>query len=130
MDAVVGSNREVAKMRKGAMNLLELRPQRNLEWNQNEEHRVVLMVPKFRGRFARKWLMPRLRKPDIRVKLDAFGSYVWTRCDGRTTIEEIGRQMAENFDEPLDPLYDRIGQFIRRLVKDKFLTLDSSSPPG
>ena len=118
------------KTTKQAMNLLDLRPHRNLDWIEGEEKRVVLLVPKFRGRFTRKWLVPRLPKPDIKVKLDAFGSYVWTRCDGNTTVEEIGRQMAVHFNEPLDPLYDRIGIFVRKLVKDKFLTLDTSPPTG
>lgn len=115
---------------KEALNLLELKPRRNLSWQINDEDRIVLLVPKFRGKLARKWVVPRLPKPDIRVTLDAFGSYVWQRCDGETTVEEIGRRMAEHFNEPLEPLYDRIGIFLRRLVKDRFLILDPSHTPS
>ena len=112
------------------VNLLELKPRRNLSWQTNDNDRIVLLVPKFRSRLARKWVVPRLPKPDIRVTLDAFGSYVWQRCDGETTVEEIGRQMAEHFNEQLEPLYDRIGIFLRRLVKDRFLILDPSHTPS
>jgi hypothetical protein len=104
-------------------NLLDLRPKRNLEW-ETAGDRVILLVPRFRGRISNKLLAPLFARPNIRVKLDSFGSYVWNRCDGGTTVMDIGEGMAETFGEPLDPLYDRIGRFLRTLARDRFLTME------
>ncbi|MBM2846267.1 MAG: hypothetical protein HW407_1579 [Bacteroidetes bacterium] len=105
------------------VNLLQLRPTRNLQWETMDEG-VVLLIPKFRNRLLVRWLVPMLAKPTIRVKLDPLGSYFWICCDGSTTVAVIGERMAGKFGETVEPLYDRIGKFVRMLARDKFLTLD------
>lgn len=89
----------------------------------SENGRVTLIVPKFKNKYLVKWFVPLLAKPNIKVKLDALGSFVWSRCDGRTSVGQIGQDMAEAFGEPLDELYDRIGRFISKLANDKFVEL-------
>ena len=106
---------------KESQNLLTLRPKRNIEWEPREDNLVVLLVPKFRSRFLAKWFVPMLAKPNIRVKLDERGSFVWQRCDGDTTVEIIGEQMARAFNEPVESSYHRIGKFIQQLSRSKFL---------
>jgi hypothetical protein len=106
-------------------NLLTLKPKRNLEWETQPNANVVLLIPKFRNRLLVKWFVPMLSKPNIRLKLDDRGSFVWQRCDGKTTIEEIGKQMSATFSEPLDSTYDRIGKFMQKFTRDKFLLLDT-----
>lgn len=106
------------------VNLLELKPRRNLEWESREGDLVTLVVPKFKNRWILRWFVPLLAKPNIRVKLDKFGSYLWRRCDGEATVKEIGEGMAAEFGEPLDSLYDRIGKFIQKLARDNFLILN------
>ena len=105
------------------VNLLELKPSRNLEWEEGEGGLVVLLVPKFRNHYIVKWFVPMLAKPNIRVKLDALGSAVWTQCDGKTTVGEMGEAMVKEFDESLDSIFERIGKFIQRLARDGFLLL-------
>jgi hypothetical protein len=106
-----------------AVNLLELKPQRTLEWETLEDGRVALLIPRFRNRFAVKWFLPMFAKPHIRLKLDGYGSFVWSRCDGKTAVEEIGKAMSEQFGEAPDPLYERIGKFLHRLEHEKFLVI-------
>lgn len=105
-------------------NLLALKPRRNLKWEALDAEKVVLLVPKFTNRLMVKWFVPMLAKPDIRVKLDERGSYVWMRCDGGTTVESIGEGMSSRFNEPMDTTYERIGKFIQQFVRDKFLVLE------
>lgn len=107
------------------VNLLALKPERNLKWETADNNRVVLLVPKFRNRFVVRWFVPMLKKPNIRVKLDERGSFVWQRCDGRATVEEIGEQMALTFSESLDSTYERIEKFIQQFTRDKFVKLDA-----
>ena len=115
----------LSKEEKQPVNLLELKPKRNLEWETQPNGNVVLLIPKFRNQLLVKWFVPMLAKPNIRLKLDERGSFVWQRCDGTTTIEEIGKQMSSTFSEPLDSTYDRIEKFIQKFTRDKFLQLDT-----
>ena len=105
-------------------NLLELKPTRNLEWETDDENKVVLFVPKFTSRFAVRWFVPLLAKPTMRVKLDERGSFVWQRCDGNTTVQAIGEKMSVVFTEPVETTYERIGKFIQQMVHNRFLLLD------
>lgn len=110
-----------------AVNLLALRPRRNLEWETQQDDKVVLLIPKFTNRFLVRWFVPLLAKPRIRLKLDERGSYVWVRCDGKMTIAEIGEQMSAKFNEPVETTYDRIGKFIQQFTREKFLALDNNT---
>ncbi len=58
------------------------------------------------------------------MKLDRYGSFVWHKCDGNTSVEHIGEEMATAFGEPADILYERISKFIGKLERDKFLVFD------
>jgi hypothetical protein len=107
------------------INLLELKPKRNLEWESRESDLVMLLVPKFKNPLLVKWFVPMLAKPNIKVKLDEFGSFVWTRCDGQTSVERMGEEMALKFGEPLESLYERIGKFVAKLARDKFVLLET-----
>jgi hypothetical protein len=104
-------------------NLLELTPRRNLQWEMRENNLVTLIIPKFKSEFLKKWFVPMLAKPNIKLKLDKYGSFVWNHCDGNTSIEKIGGEMAAQFGEPLDSMYERIGKFVAKLSRDKFLEL-------
>jgi Coenzyme PQQ synthesis protein D (PqqD) len=119
----------VSKGSEGGVNLLELKPLRNVESAPNADGTVVLIVPKFQGRFVSRWIMPVLAKPYIRLKLDAHGSYFWNECDGRSTVREIAGKMSEHFGEGIEPMLDRIGAFMRRLDESKFIRLDGSRGP-
>ena len=102
-------------------NLLDLKPSRRLEWEDLDEERLALLVPRFTHPFWVKHLLPRLRNPYIRVKLDPYGSHLWKQCDGETTVEEIGVRMKEKFGEKVEPLYERLGRFVARLAHEKWL---------
>lgn len=105
------------------VNLLELKPRQNIAWEAGENDRIVLLVPKFRNKFLVAYLMPMLSKPNVRVKLDEFGSFVWKNCDGATPVADIGKKMKEQFGDSAEPVYDRIGTFLKKLEKEKFLTI-------
>jgi hypothetical protein len=104
-------------------NLLELKPLRNLQWEEGENDQVVLLVPKFTNRWMRTWVLPRLGKPHFRVKTDAFGSFVWKKCDGTSTVLAIGEEMNASFGSEFDPTYERVSKFIQQLVKNEFVVL-------
>ena len=103
------------------LNLLDLKPNRSYEWERNGDEQVVVLVPKFRNRLLVAWLLPRLRSPHFKVKLDAFGSHVWLNCDGTQTVHEIGQRLKQRFGDSVDPVYDRLALFIKRLERERFI---------
>lgn len=104
------------------INLLDLIPVQNIQSNQKEEEFCVLLKPKFTHPLLVKHLLPRLKKPYFKIKLDEIGSFIWNLCDGKNTVKEIGNLLRERFGERVEPLYERIGLFFQNLEKNKFIT--------
>lgn len=118
------------RRRQRSSNLLEERPVRNLEWETGEDGRAVLLVPRFRGRLTARWLLPRLARPAMRVRLDARGTFVWTRLDGETTLLEIAEKMSHSYGEAIEPVIERIARFVTLLARDRFLLLSPDRSAG
>ncbi len=108
------------------INLLELIPVRNVQHEMNEEQKVVLLIPKFRSRLTVRYLLPLLAKPYFKLKLDTYGSFVWGRIDGRTTVLRIAEDMKAHYGESVEPVYERVGKFIQMMQREKFVTLNYS----
>ena len=92
-----------------------------------EDGLVTVLVPKFTGRFTRRWFVPLLAKPEMRVHLDALGSFVWRQCDGRATVRVIGERVAERFGGEREARRLDVVRFVRKLVREESLGFD---PPG
>jgi len=104
-------------------NLFDLKPARNLAWETGENELVVLSVPKFRNRLLVKLLVPLLKKPEYRVKLDDVGSFIWNSCDGQLTILEIADLVMKKFGGDADALYARVAEFFKKLAREEFVVL-------
>lgn len=102
---------------------LQLCPERRIEWEKRDEQLVTLIVPKFKSKYTVKWLVPMLAKPNFKVKLDQYGSFVWQLCDGQTTIESVVQKTHERFGDSVESIRERVGSFIAKLDKDGFLSL-------
>jgi hypothetical protein len=92
-----------------------------------EDGLVTVLVPKFTGRFTRRWFVPLLAKPDMRVHLDALGSFVWRQCDGLATVRAIGDRVAEQFGGEREARRLDVVRFVRKLVREESLAF---TPPG
>jgi hypothetical protein len=110
-----------------APTLLDLVPSRVHRFETAADGRVTVLVPKFTSRFARRWFVPLLAKPDLRVHLDAVGSFVWGQCDGTATIREIGERVAARFGGAAPTRRQDVVRFVHKLVKEESL---SFQPPG
>jgi hypothetical protein len=107
------------------VNLLELKPRRNVEWEIEEGGSAVLLVPKFRGGLLRAWLLPLLAKPNFRVRLDALGTAFWQHCDGSTPVLEIAEQMSAQSGSDVDDVLERLGRFLARLEREDFIVMNA-----
>ncbi len=103
------------------INLLNLVPVRNISWEKNEEGLIVLLKPKIKNPFFAKRLLPRLKSPHYKIKLDSVGSFLWEKCDGKMTVKELAEKLKANFGEGVEPLYDRLNLFLQSLEKNRFI---------
>jgi len=106
---------------KQPVNLLYLVPSRNIAFEKDETGRFVLLKPKYAHPFLVKHLLPRLKNPHFKVRLDGIGSATWELCDGKNTVRDIGKRLKERFGEDVEPLYERLGLFFRTLEKQGFI---------
>jgi hypothetical protein len=101
----------------------KLVPERKINWEINPDTKfVVIKKPKFKNAFLKKYLLPRLKTPDYSVNLDKFGSFVWQNIDGNRSFGDIAIKMKEEFGESVEPVDDRLGQFINSLRRYDFIT--------
>jgi hypothetical protein len=105
-------------------NLYDLRPVRLIPWEPAGDDRVVLKAPKFRAKLMVRLLVPRLKRPDLAVRLDETGSAVWKACDGNTTVLDIAGIVHGTLGGDRDQLDARVAQFIRRLDREGFIRLE------
>ena len=104
-------------------NILNLRPQRAVQWEENEDGTVILLTPKFENKLLVKYLLPRMKSKNIKIKLDDVGSWVWRHIDGERTILQIGELMEHELAERAQPVYERLGLFMNMLLRRKFILL-------
>ena len=110
------------KVESSAVNLLELIPDQNILSEKTDDGLYVLLKPKYRHPWLVKYMLPRLKNPHYKIKLDDIGSYTWSLCDGRNTIKEISEKLKKEFGNKVEPLYERLGIFFQNLEKNKFIT--------
>ncbi len=102
--------------------LLGCRPERAVEAELDGE-RVVLLRPRFRRGPLAWWLQPLLKRPHLKVHLDEVGSFIWSRCDGETTVGELIRAMEEHFGERVAPAEARLRLFLSQLQRGELIRL-------
>jgi hypothetical protein len=104
-------------------NLFELKPFRNFEYEVQEDEKITLLIPKFRGKILGKYLQPIINKKFYKVKLDKLGSFVWTNCDGSTTVYEIAERFKQNFGDTVEKADERVAKFIQQMYHSDCLNL-------
>lgn len=87
-------------------------------------HRILITiaVPRFRGRLGRGFMKAFGIKPNINVDLDAYGSAVFCKIDGKMSVREIGTEIGVEFGSRIDPLYGRLAHFLVILEKNELLS--------
>lgn len=105
----------------GQINLFELIPVQNMEWETRENGLVSLLKPKFKNPLLAKYLLPRLKNPYYRVKLDEVGTCVWKQCNGENSVKEIAEILYQEFGQKLEPVHDRLSLFLQSLERNQFI---------
>ena len=107
------------------VNLLDLKPVRNRRSETDPDGTVTIIVPKFTNPVMVRWFVPLLSRPELRVKLDEHGSFIWTMCDGNTSVGEMAERMKQKYGQGFDPDYRRLGAYVRQLLRTDFIITQS-----
>ena len=109
------------RRREASRNLLEMVPERILEWTDSGDGKVKVLVPRYGGSRLGRWIAGRIGRPHISVNLDDIGSSVWLACDGRATVQEIARSLESEFGERIAPVHERLGKFFAELERGRLI---------
>jgi signal transduction histidine kinase len=114
--------------REAAAGLDDRHPVQRLAWTDAGDGRVTVLVPRYgTGRLGR-WFARFLNDPYCRVRLDAYGSFVWKRCDGRRTLREIAAALQHETREPLNDLQIRLRAFLRQMRRGGMIRWTGKPP--
>jgi hypothetical protein len=80
----------------------------------------VITFPRFRNHFMQKYFVPKNKPPLIRIRLEEHGTAVWDSIDGKQTVMEITKALAEHFNHEENYEY-RITTFLLQLQKQGFI---------
>lgn len=98
-----------------------MHPFRNYEYEFREKELVDVLVPRFTNKFARKYILPKMKNPFIRANLDELGSFLWLNIDGKTNVAKLIEIMMERFGDRVEPASERVLLFLTQLYKAGFI---------
>lgn len=103
-------------------NLLDYIPKHNslIPFSVDKKGIVTLEV-KNRG-FYNRVAQILFKQPKISyIALEEFGSFIWQQIDGQRSVMEIAGLVKEKFGAKAEPLYDRLGQYMKTLRKCDYI---------
>ncbi|MGD8726043.1 MAG: PqqD family protein [Gemmatimonadales bacterium] len=94
------------------LNVLDIAPRRLAEWEEHEDH-IVVIRPIPEGGGLKRWVNRLLYEMSSkRLKLDEVGSVAWLHMDGVKTVGEIADVLRDRFGDAVEPAEERLGQLV------------------
>ena len=94
------------------INLLGIVPRRIAEWEEHDDH-IVVVRPVPKGRGLKRWINRLLYEMSSkRIKLDEVGSVAWLHLDGSKTVSEVADVLRDRFGEAVEPVEERLGKLV------------------
>jgi hypothetical protein len=106
------------------VNTLDLIPIKLQTEEVDSENIVTIIYPKFKNELAKKFIVPKLKSADFRIKLEKFGSAVWINMDGRKKVHEIIKIVSDEFGDELIQAEERVIKFIFQLYEQKLISFN------
>lgn len=112
------------KKEKEKKNFLDYVPKKvdKINWIDKEDGIVQIIVARdsLYERIVRKLFFT----PDnYKIDLDRIGSFIWNNIDGKRNLYEISQLLESEFEEEVEPLYERLIQYINILKNNKFINI-------
>jgi hypothetical protein len=104
-------------------NLLDLIPETNCRWDRADDGRIYLLVPRFKNKIMRHIGLRLGRSEWVKIFLDEIGTRSWDLIDGSRTVAEIGETLEREMGEKVNPVYERLAEFMVILHRNRFVIL-------
>ena len=104
-------------------NVLELVPKRKVDIKETDDNKVKLLIPRFKNKFAQKYLIPKFQSKHIEANLDEYGSACMALSNGKRSVFEIANILKEQFGEKIEPVYERVAQYFGMMHIKGFVEL-------
>jgi hypothetical protein len=98
-------------------NFYDMVPRKKWPSEARPDGTVDVLLPRYGNNAAGRLLKMILSKAPVRVKLDGVGTSVWNLCDGRRSVQDIGTSLHREFGEGIEPVYERLEQFLAQMLK-------------
>ncbi len=105
-------------------NTLDLTPFKLHNEEIDEADLVTVLIPKFKNKFAVKFISPKLKSDMFRIKLDKLGSFVWMRMDGKNKVHQIVKEASEKFKDEIQPAEERVSKFLFQLYEQRLISFN------
>lgn len=103
-------------------NYLDLHPLRLHNEEISDDNIVTVIIPKFKNKFIVQYIVPIMKSPDIKLKLDEIGSATWLLLDGKKDVREISKLLFEKFGDKIEPVSQRLTKFLTGLYEQRLIT--------
>ncbi len=90
------------------------------EWSTDDDGIVHIIVPKFHGKWGKRWCKLLRRKETFTADMDKMGSIVWMHCDGKNTVEDILVVLKKEYGDEED-LDQRLFLFLQQMKNLNYL---------
>lgn len=105
-----------------SVNTLEMIPFKIYSDEKNEDDLITVIIPKFKNKIVVKLVSPRLKSDHFKVKLDKFGSAVWSKINGKTKVDQIIKDLKRKFGDDIQEEHERTTKFIFQLYEQGFIS--------
>lgn len=105
-------------------NYLELTPVHLMKYSSDENNFVTIHIPKFTSQLGKKFIMPRLKNPYIKLKLDELGSAAWLEIDGKKKVFQIAENLTKKYGQKIHPVEERLTKFLTQLYEQRLITFE------
>lgn len=107
--------------KKQAENYLDFVPVQNPRNTWSEDGGIVTIHMVHRGFYDRLAQKLFHTPPVSHIQLDEYGSFLWQRIDGETSVGTLADALREEYGEKAEPLYDRLVQYMQILRNNRFV---------
>ena len=105
-------------------NFLDYVPVHSVDFEEDQNKNIVLLIPRFKSKIAKKLFSFLARSEFIRISLDETGSTVWRLIDGKRSVFEITNELKHiKKDINQEKIYERVSLFISTLARNRFVKL-------
>ena len=108
-------------------NFLEFIPEVNEKIEFYEKNDLVYLKKKHNHIFDKIAQKMFFTPKESNIKLEGYGSDVFRMIDGKANIIEIGSKKKEKYGDEVEPLYERLSQFIQILYNNDIVKLKKKS---